>query len=71
MVVVAVAVAVVAAGVGHVFLGDGGEVDDGVCDGVGAAEGEDDARVGGRVREGDVPAGVAEEGPGVPGLLAR
>ena len=47
---------------------DGGQVDDGVGDGVGAAEGEDDAWFGGRVRERDVAAGVAEEGAGVPGL---
>jgi hypothetical protein len=33
----------VVAGVGDVFLRDGGEVDDGVGEGVGAAEGEDDA----------------------------
>ena len=58
----------VVAGVGDVFLRDGGEVDDCVCERVGAAEGEEDAWAGGRVREGDVAAGVAEEGAGVPGL---
>lgn len=59
---------VVVARVGDVFLGDGGEVDDGVGEGVGAAEGEDDAWARGRVREGDVAAGVAEERARVPGL---
>jgi hypothetical protein len=51
-------VIVVVARVRHVLLRDGGEVGDGVGDRVGAAEGEDQARVGRRVREGDVAAGV-------------
>lgn len=59
---------VVVAGVGHIVLGNGGEVGDGVGEGVGAAESEDKARVGRRVGEGNVAAGVRQEGPSVPRL---
>jgi hypothetical protein len=59
---------IVVARVGDVFLRDGGQVDDGVGERVGAAEGEDDARARGRVRQSDVAAGVAEERARVPRL---
>lgn len=59
---------IVVAGVRNILLRDGGEVDDGVCNGVSTAEGEDDAWARGRMREGDVAAGVAEKGSGVPSL---
>jgi hypothetical protein len=49
---------VVAARIWHIVLGDGGEVGDGVGNGVGAAESEDKARIGGRVGEGNVAARV-------------
>jgi hypothetical protein len=60
--------AVIVARIRHVFLGDGGKVGNGVRDGVGAAKGEDEARVRGLVREGDVAAGVGEERTCVPCL---
>ena len=61
-------VGVVAAGVGDVLLRDGGEVGDGVGDAVGAAEGQDDARGRGCVRQRDVAARVRQQWPRVPRL---
>lgn len=55
-------------GIGKVLLLVGCEVKERVCEGVGSAEGDDDARVLGGVGDGDVPTGVSEGEAGVPGL---
>jgi hypothetical protein len=61
-------VVTVVARVWHVLLRYGGEVRDGVGNRVGAAEGEDKARIRRRMREGYVATGVGQEGPGIPCL---
>ena len=59
---------VIGAWVGRVILRDGGQVGDGVGEGVCTAESENQAAWGRWMRERDVAAGVGEEGTSVPGL---
>ena len=58
----------VVARVGYVFLRDSREICDGVGDRIGPAKGEDESRVSRGMRQGNVAAGVREEGPCVPCL---
>jgi hypothetical protein len=60
---------VIGAWVGRIVLRDGGQVSDGVGEGVCTTEGENHAAWRWWVGEGDVAAGVGEEGAGVPGLM--
>jgi hypothetical protein len=59
---------VIVAWIWDVFLRYGGEVGDGVGNRVGAAEGEDQARVGRGMRQSNVAAGVRQERSSVPCL---